>query len=129
MKRMKDRGSVSGLVVCLAMSLFAVAGLTFDGGRIVNTYGDLASLASTTARVGGQEIVGVRGGDAHIDEKSARLAMALFLRERGETGAFNIGRHELSVTISRRIRTTLMSLVGVHDRIIVVTRTVELVQG
>lgn len=129
MRRGGDRGSVSGTVVCLSMSLFAVVGLVFDGGRIVNTYGELASLATSAARLGGQEIIGIRRGDAHIDGKSARQAMIVFLNEHGEVATYDIGRQELSVTLSRRVRTTLLSLVGVSDRVVVVTRTVELVQG
>ena len=125
----RDRGSLSGMIVCLAMGLLAVSALVFDGGQVVRTYDELATLAADTARIGGQQIVGIRDGDAQIDERSAVLTMNRYLSQFGESARYRVGKYELTVTLTRRVGTNLLALVGISSRTVVASRTVELVQG
>jgi hypothetical protein len=124
-----ERGSLTGMFVCLVMGLLAVSALVFDGGQVVRTYDELSTLAADTARIGGQQIVGIRGGDAQIDERSAVLAMNRYLSQFGENARYRVGKYELTVTLMRRVNTNMLALVGIGSRTVVASRTVELVQG
>ena len=124
-----ERGSLTGMFVCLVMGLLAVSALVFDGGQVVRTYDELSTLAADTARIGGQQIVGIRGGDAQIDERSAVLTMNRYLSQFGESARYRVGKYELTVTLVRRVNTNMLALVGIGSRTVVASRTVELVQG
>jgi len=124
-----ERGSLTGMFVCLVMGLLAISALVFDGGQVVRTYDELSTLAADTARIGGQQIVGIRGGDAQIDERSAVLTMNRYLSQFGESARYRVSKYELTVTIVRRVNTNMLALVGIGSRTVVASRTVELVQG
>jgi|694.fasta_scaffold01971_38 hypothetical protein len=124
-----ERGSLTGMFVCLVMGLLAISALVFDGGQVVRTYDELSTLAADTARIGGQQIVGIRGGDAQIDERSAVLTMNRYLSQFGESARYRVGKYELTVTLVRRVNTNMLALVGIGSRTVVASRTVELVQG
>lgn len=124
-----ERGSLTGMFVCLVMGLLAVSALVFDGGQVVRTYDELSTLAADTARIGGQQIVGIRGGDAQIDERSAVLTMNRYLSQFGESASYQVGKYKLTVTLVRRVNTNMLALLGIGSRTVVASRTVELVQG
>lgn len=124
-----ERGSISGLVVCLTMSLVSVIGLTVEGGIAVRTYGELASLSAAAARVGGQEISGIQAGKIRIDDRRAVNAMTQFLRVHGEVGEFEIQDINVRVTIRRVVESRFLGLFGVPSRTVVVTRSVTVVKG
>jgi Flp pilus assembly protein TadG len=124
-----ERGSLTGMFVCLVMGLLAVSALVFDGGQVVRTYDELSNLAADAARIGGQQIVGIRGGDVQIDERSAVLTMNRYLSQFGESAHYRVGKYELTVTLVRRVNTNMLALLGIGSRTVVASRTVELVQG
>ena len=124
-----ERGSLTGMFVCLVMGLLAVSALVFDGGQVVRTYDELSNLAADAARIGGQQIVGIRGGDVQIDEHSAVLTMNRYLSQFGESAHYRVGKYELTVTLVRRVNTNMLALLGIGSRTVVASRTVELVQG
>jgi hypothetical protein len=126
---MNERGSISGLFVCLSMSLVAVAGLTVEGGRVVQAYGQLASLSASAARIGGQEIDGIQDGRISINSNRARSSMSRFLKGHDEVGSFVIGDKEVTVVLRRRVSTTFLRLVGITSRTIEVQRTITVVKG
>jgi hypothetical protein len=95
----------------------------------VQTYDELSTLAADTARIGGQQIVGIRSGDAQIDEQRAVNVMTRFLAQYGERATYQLSKYRVKVTLVRQVRTNMLSLVGVGSRTVVASRTVELVQG
>jgi hypothetical protein len=111
------------------MALVGVMGLSFEGGKVVQTYSELASLASSAARLGGQEVVGIQDGNFHIDELAARNVMTKFLRTNHEQGEFVIGSTYVSVTVERTIPSSFSQLFGVSSRKVKVTRTAIIVKG
>lgn len=125
----EERASLSGVVVCLVAALVSVAGLTFDGGRVVSTYSHLASIAATTARLGAQEITGIQDGDIHIDAQSASSIMNDFLRRHRLRGDFVIGEKTISVTVARSVPMRLFGLLSLSSRHVSATRAVEILQG
>ncbi len=126
---MTERGSISGLFVCLSMSLVAVVGLTVEGGRVVQAYGQLASLSASAARIGGQEIDGIQDGRISINSIRARSSMSKFLKGHDEVGSFVIGDKEVTVILRRRVSTMFLRLVGITSRTIEVQRTITVVKG
>jgi hypothetical protein len=126
---MNERGSISGLFVCLSMSLVAVVGLTVEGGRVVQAYGQLASLSASAARIGGQEIDGIQDGRISINSIRARSSMSRFLKGHDEAGSFVIGDKEVTVILRRQVSTTFLRLVGITSRTVEVQRTITVVKG
>jgi hypothetical protein len=111
------------------MSLVAVVGLTVEGGRVVQAYGQLASLSASAARIGGQEIDGIQDGRISINSIRARSSMSKFLKGHDEVGSFVIGDKEVTVILRRRVSTMFLRLVGITSRTIEVQRTITVVKG
>lgn len=124
-----ERASISAIVVCLIMSLMAIIALSVEGGKVVQTYSELASLSASAARIGGQEVDGIRDGHLHIDQFRARRAMVSFLASYREVGSFEINNQNVTVTLRRTIPTSFLRILGVTTRVIKVTRTVTVVKG
>jgi hypothetical protein len=123
------RGSISGLVVCLVVSMMAVVGLSVEGGRVVKTYGELASLAGSAARLGGQQVVGIQDGQIRIDKPQATATMADFLKLHHTGGEVTIGTTSVKVTLRRTVHLPFLRIVGVGSRTVTVSRSVVLVKG
>ena len=125
----RDRGSVSGLIVCLVMSMMAVVGMSLEGGRVIQTYGELAALSGSAARLGGQQIGGIQDGHVHIDKPRAKTAMSDFLRLHHVSGEFTVGTTDVSVTLKREVHLPFLRIIGVSSRTVMVTRSVVVVKG
>ena len=128
MKR-KNKGSLSAMVVCLVMATMSLAGLAYDGGRVVSRYMEISDAAQNAARLGGQQIVGIREGNPRIDEDLATSAMRAYLVTHGLTGIFDIQGTRTTVTVSTKISMRILGIIGVGERTIRVNRTVDVVDG
>ena len=127
--RRKNKGSLSAMVVCLVMATISLAGLAYDGGRVVSTYMEMSDAAQNAARLGGQQIVGIREGNPRIDEDLATSAMRAYLVTHGLTGIFDIQGTRTTVTVSTKISMRILGIIGVGERTIRVNRTVDVVDG
>ena len=125
----KNRGSLSGMMVCLVMATMSLAGLAYDGGRVVSAYMAMTDVAQNAARLGGQQIVGIRDGHPHIDEDSATSAMRVYVAARGMTGKFDVQGTKATVEISKKVPMRILGIIGVGERTIRVIRTVDVVDG
>ena len=125
----RNRGSLSAMVVCLVMATMSLAGLAYDGGRVVSTYMEMSDAAQNAARLGGQQLVGIREGHPHIDEDLATSAMRAYLVARGLTGSFYIQGTRATVVVSTKIPMRILGIIGVGERTIRVNRTVDVVDG
>lgn len=124
-----SRGSVSAFIVCLFLGMVALVGLAYDGGRVSSRYGELSDLAANAARVGAQQVTGIRAGEPRIDPDGARVAAAGFLARRNLPSRIIVQGDRITVTVRAVIPMRILSLVGVTARSISVTRSVELVAG
>jgi len=129
MMNVRNRGSLSPLVVCLVMATMSLAGLAYDGGRVVSRYMEISDAAQNAARLGGQQIVGIREGNPRIDEDLATSAMRAYLVTHGLTGIFDIQGTRTTVTVSTKISMRILGIIGVGERTIRVNRTVDVVDG
>ena len=125
----RNRGSMSAMVVCLIMATMSLAGLAYDGGRVVSTYMQMSDAAQNAARLGGQQLVGIRNGHPHIDEDLATSAMRAYLVVRGLTGSFDIQGTRATVVVSTKVPMRILGIIGVGERAIRVNRTVDVVDG
>lgn len=121
---MRPRGSVSAMVVSLTTTFVLLAGLAFDGGRVVNTYVRLSDVAENTARLGAQNIDGIRAGMPHVDPVTATQEMNEFLGTFGLTGTYSFTGTSISIEVSRRIPMTILKMLGITSRRVRVARTV-----
>lgn len=125
----KNRGSLSAMVICLVMATMSLAGLAYDGGRVVSTYMEISDAAQNAARLGGQQIVGIRDGNPRIDEDQATAAMRAYLVAHGLTGNFDVQGTRATVVVSTKIPMRILGIFGIGERTIRVNRTVDVVDG
>jgi hypothetical protein len=125
----KPRGSISALVVCLVMGAFSLTGLAFDGGRVVATYMELSDAAQNAARLGGQQVVGIRDGDPRVDPTASTSVMNNYLSVRGLRGSFSVADDVVVVRVQQRVSMRILGLFGVGDRLVSASRTAEVVSG
>ena len=117
------------MMVCLVMATMSLAGLAYDGGRVVSAYMAMTDAAQNAARLGGQQIVGIRDGHPHIDENSATSTMRVYLAVRGMTGKFDVQGTIATVEISKKVPMRILGIIGVGERTIRVIRTADVVDG
>lgn len=114
--RIGDEGSITALVVVLAMTFVACAGLAVDGGRLVAAKIELGDHAENAARAGAQEVTSLRSGSLQINESQAINAGEEYLAAHGIDGDVQIQHNIVTVNVSRGIRMTLLSLFGVTSK-------------
>ena len=119
---------MTGFVVSLVTAILAVAGLVFDGSRLVAARAELADHAAASARIAAQHLVDVRLGEERIDPDECRSAAMRYLASRGLEGNVRVNRLAVEVTVVKVVPMTLLSAVGVRNRVMVVTREAELVE-
>lgn len=116
-------------MVCLVMATMSLAGLAYDGGRVVSAYMKMSDTAQNAARMGGQQLVGIRSGHPRIDEDLATSAMRAYLVAHGLTGNFDIQGTRATVVVSTKIPMRILGIIGVGERTIRVIRMVDVVDG
>ena len=125
----KNQGSLSAMMICLVMATMSLAGLAYDGGRVVSAYMAMSDAAQNAARLGGQQIVGIRDGHPHIDENLATSAMRAYLVTRGFAGKYDLQGTKATVEISQKVPMRILGIIGIGDRTVRVIRTADVVDG
>ena len=118
-----EEGSVSAFVAVVAIGLVMVAGMSYDGGKIVAAQAMARDLASSAARAGAQEIdldVLRSTGDTVLDPERATAAASAFLAASGHTGRMWVS--ESSITVAVTIRQP-MRILPVGERSVTATDT------
>ena len=124
-----DRGSITGFVAVIAIALVMVAGMAYDGGRIISTQGQARSDAAKAARAGAQEVdVGIlrSTGETVLDAAAAEAAAHDYLEAVGTTGTVTVNGAEITVTVTVNLP---MHILPGSDRTIVATQTATAVEG
>lgn len=114
--RIVDEGSITALVVVLAMTFVACAGLAVDGGRLVAAKIELGDHAENAARAGAQEVTSLRSGSFEIAESRAVYAAEQYLETRGVDGDVYVENNIVTVKVSRNVAMTLLSLFGMNGK-------------
>ena len=111
------------------MSLLVLTGLVVDGGRVIARYAELSDVAENASRIGSQQIVGIRTGDPQLNEVGARQRISEFLSSKGLSGNVTARDGGTFVEIRTTMPMRMLSIIGIHDRRIVVTRSSFVVSG
>lgn len=125
----RNRGSLSAMTVCLTLSAMALVGLVFDGGASINEYMRLSDVAENAARVGAQEIVGIRAGNAHIDNHAATVASKKYLQAYGVMGEVSTTRDTITVEVNGAVKYQILGIIGLSRHRLRVTRSAQIVEG
>lgn len=129
MREDRDRGVVSGFVVGLALSLFVMAGLAIDSGRLVAARTEAADHAENAARLAAQEVSLIRLGVRTIDPARARAVVSAYFDRHDVDGNVIIDHRSVTVTVRAEQETTLLHLVGIDSRSMSAVRTATIVAG
>lgn len=117
-----DRGSLSAFVACLVTMFIALAGLTFDGGRVISKYVEISDVAANAARAGSQMLVNIRTGNPQLDIPTARARAESVLRLSGVSGNVVATHDGIVVKVRGVVEMKLLSLFGVTKRTVSITR-------
>lgn len=121
--RIGDEGSITALVVVLAMTFVACAGLAVDGGRLIAAKIELGDHAENAARAGAQEVTSLRSGSPEIDGFQAVYAAEEYLTTHGIDGDVSIEDNGVTVNVSKKIPMTLLSLFGMIGKTLTAQRS------
>ena len=111
------------------MATLTLTGLAYDGGRVVSAYMEMSDTAQNAARLGGQQLVGIRSGHPYIDEDLATSAMRAYLVAHGLTGKFGVQGTKTTVEVVQKVPMQILGIVGFGERTIRVIRTADVVDG
>ena len=111
-----ERGSVTVVTVTLTVALMVLAGLVFDGGRIISAQQQADATAQAAARSATQELdeAAARGTDTVTISPTRGEQRALaYLADAGYSGNVEITGAEAHVTVQRQHPTELLNLLGI----------------
>lgn len=111
------------------MSLLILTGLVVDGGLVIARYAELSDIAENASRIGSQQIVGIRAGDPQLNEVGARQRISEFLTSKNLTGRITTSGGGAIVEIRATVPMRMLSIIGIRERHIVVTRSSFVVRG
>ena len=132
MTQRDELGQVTAMWAVLALALFVLGGLVFDGGQILTARRDANNLARQAARAGAQQLDenALRAGTPALDPIGAETAARDFLARRSLTpAAVTVDTSRVTVTVELTQRTPLLALVGINDRTVTSTASARSARG
>jgi Flp pilus assembly protein TadG len=124
-----QRGSLSALTVCIVLSAMTLVGLVFDGGSSVSEYTRLSDIAENAARLGAQQVTGLRAGEPRIDRRAAISACDTYLRAHGVVGGIETSNDSVSVEVVGSRRFQILGIIGLHSQRLRIVRTASVISG
>lgn len=127
-----ENGVITVFVVGLTLALMLVAGLVYDGGRILAARRQAHDLADNAARAAAQAINvdALRSRAAAIvDPLAAQGAAESYLAGTGHEGAVSVTADRVQVTVSITTPLALLQLAGISERTITATGDARIVRG
>src|SRR5487761_1392567 len=118
LRRVGERGQVTAFVVCFAVALLLLAGLTIDGGRAISARLRALDEAQQAARSGAEmlDVQALRSsGTTTLDPSAAQQAAQSYLAATGDSGQVTVAGGTVDVTVTVSVPTQILGLVGVHD--------------
>ena len=127
-----DRGSISILVVVLAVALLAAVGLVVDGGIKVRAIQRADEAAREAARAGSQMLdvpSAVRGDGVRVDPAGAARAARAYLAAAGVDGSVSVAGNAVTVSARVEFRPVFLTIAGVGASIVTGSATARPVDG
>jgi hypothetical protein len=130
--RRDDSGTVTVFVVSLTAALILVAGLVYDGGRMIAAARDSDAVAAAAARAGSQGLdeAGLRETDgAPLDAAAVNARVRQFLAATAYTGSATVVGDTVTVTVHRTESLPILSLAGLRTSTVHGTGTARAVRS
>ncbi len=127
-----EDGVITVFVVGLTLALMLVAGLVYDGGRVLAARRQAHDLADNAARAAAQavDLHAVRSRDAVVvDPLSAQAAAESYLASTGHHGAISVTADTVRVTVSIATPMAILQLAGFSERTVTATGEARIVRG
>lgn len=114
MRRRNERGAAAFWVIFLAIGTLALGGLVIDGGYVMAAKREAARTAEQAARVASDQLDldSVRTGGSDVNSSAAAAAARSYIASAGESGTVAINGDEVTVTVTKRHDTILLSAFG-----------------
>lgn len=127
-----DEGAITVFVVALTLALMLVAGLVYDGGRVLAARQQARDLADNAARAAAQQIDlnALRSGKPpQLDPLGAEAAARDYLAATGHDGEVSVTADGVQVTVSLTAEMVLLQLAGIGDRTVTGTGRARITRG
>lgn len=108
---------MAATAVAMVMSLFALAGLVYDGGLSLAAHRRAFDEASAAARAGAQAMSSstLAGGPVDADPARAVAAAQAYLSAVDRQGTTTVNADVVEVTVTVAYRTVVLGVVGIDD--------------
>ena len=119
-------------VVGLTLALMMVAGLVYDGGRILAARRQAHDLADNAARAAAQavDLDALRSGSpVELDPLEAQVAAEDYLATTGHDGEVLVTADTVEVTVTITTPMVLLQLAGITERTVTASGEARLVRG
>lgn len=111
-----ERGTVTVFVVSMTTALLLVAGLVFDGGRMIAARREADAVAAAAARAGAQGLdeAGVRQTDgAPLNASDVVRRVERYLGRTNYSGVASVSGDTVTVEVHRTQTLAILSLAGI----------------
>ena len=108
-----------------------MAGLAYDGGRILSARRDAFDIAQNAAIAGTQavDISGVHAGDVRLDPSVVAGEVNGYLADVGATGIHTMTDQTVTVVVTETVSMELLGAIGVGPKTVTGTATARIVRG
>ncbi|HEX9888547.1 MAG TPA: pilus assembly protein TadG-related protein [Nitriliruptorales bacterium] len=127
-----EGGTITVLVVGLTLALLMVAGLVYDGGRVLAARRQAHDLADNAARAAAQavDVDTLRaGGPPALDAAAAMTAAEGYLALTGHRGDITVTGDRVTVTVIVITPMALLQLVGLSERTVTASGQARIARG
>ncbi|MBW3662722.1 MAG: hypothetical protein KY469_06455 [Actinobacteria bacterium] len=127
-----EDGAITVFVVALVPAIMLVAGLVYDGGRLLAARREAHDLADNAARAAAQEVDvdALRSARTPVVEPlAAQAAGEAYLAATGHTGTVVVTADRVEVTVSITTSMALLQLAGISERTVTATGHARIVRG
>lgn len=127
-----DEGTVTVLVVGLTVAMLLVAGLVYDGGRLLAARREAYALADNAARAGAQAVHldALRtGGTVELVDERVRAAAHTYLDRLGHQGSVTSAGSTVEVTVTIDVPMAVLKIAGIDTRTVTGRGQARLVRG
>lgn len=126
-----DRGGVTPFVLLFVVPMVVMAGLAFDGGRVLSERREAFDVAQSAAFAAAQAVDGtaLRQGTVAIDPGLVHNAAADYLSSQGHSGTVTVSDTTVTVVVTSTVDMQLLSAVGVGTKTVTGTASARLVRG
>jgi Flp pilus assembly protein TadG len=126
-----ERGAVTIWVIFMATVMLLVGGLVIDGGYTISAKREAARVAEQAARVASDELDtdSLRTGGSDLEAAAARTSAAKYLAQAGATGQVTVDGDKVTVTVTARTKTVILSAFGVGGYTVKASATATSIDG